>query len=103
MVRALLDFVEKELSVNYWNKNQKEMESPFANTGSYYKNGYVTIRAYNWDENDLPNFDTDELKISWYKHNNRGVCAIVKKDANIDKTLRETLNKTVLSIEEDFR
>lgn len=43
LVRAMLDFIRKELDRHYWNQNQKEMISPFDNTGEEYSNDYMTV------------------------------------------------------------
>lgn len=104
MTRAMLDFIEKELSREYWNLYQKEIESPFSNTGNTYNNDYFIVRAYNWDE-DLSefNFETDKMKVSWYKHSNRGVQVYFKEGAKPYKTISTTLSKCVKSIEKDFK
>lgn len=83
LVKAVLCRIEDELIRHYWNKNQREMDSPFKNTGAIYSNDFFTVRAYNWnDENDWdnenirpnkPNFDSKLLKCWWYKHSLRGL------------------------------
>ena len=102
MLHAILNYIDSKLGVYYWNKNQKEISSPFLNTGESYSNMYMTIRAYNWDENELPNFDTDKLKITWYKHSQRGLYAMIPAGEDIDQILKGVLNDALLSLEIDF-
>lgn len=66
----LLRGIERKLEIKYWNKNQKELESPFGNTGNSIKIGNLLIQAYNWDEDssDEYNFKYNDLEISWYKY-----------------------------------
>ena len=42
--------IKNELDRLYWNKNQKEMDSPFENTGETYKNKTFKVCAYKWNE-----------------------------------------------------
>ena len=102
MLRAMLNIIESEMTRLYWNQNQKEIISPFSNSGELFQNEYVTIRAYNWDENELPNFDTDQLKIFWYKHSNRGVYALLMPNGNVDEILVNVLNNTIQSLKETY-
>lgn len=102
MLRAMLNMIESEMTRLYWNQNQKEIISPFSNSGELFQNEYVTIRAYNWDENELPNFDTDQLKIFWYKHSNRGLYALSTPNGNIDEILVNVLNNTIQSLKETY-
>jgi hypothetical protein len=102
LIRSVLNMIRSELDRLYWNKNQKEISSPFDNTGEVFENDYVTIRAYDWNENELPNFDTDQLKVFWYKHSNRGVDALIKSNDNIDSLLVDVLNNTIESLKESF-
>lgn len=74
LMEAIMDKIENEMDRLYWNKYQKDMESPFQNTGAEYSNETFTVRAYNWNGNDLPNFEYKDLKIWWYKHSHRGLC-----------------------------
>lgn len=104
LTMAMLDYIRKELDRLYWNKNQKEMVSPFDNTGAEpYSNSYMTIRSYNWNGNDKPNFETENMKVSWYKHSNRGVVVSFKEGLDPLATIAETLQKSVQSLEEDFQ
>ena len=104
LVRGALHIIRNELDRNYWNANQREMESPFDNTGAAdFVTDYMVIRSYNWDENELPNFDTDKLKVFWYKHSNRGVNAMVRTKENVGDMLAEVLNNSVMSINDSFK
>jgi hypothetical protein len=102
LIRSVLNMIRSELDRLYWNKNQKEISSPFDNTGEVFENDYVTIRAYDWNENELPNFDTDQLKVFWYKHSNRGVDVLIKSNDDIDSLLVDVLNNTIESLKESF-
>lgn len=78
IICAALDKIRKELDRCYWNKNQKEMSSPFDNTGEEYSNNIFSVYAYYWGDDELqlrPNFIYKDLKVFWYKHSNRGVYA----------------------------
>ena len=101
--RAMLNEIRSELDRLYWNKNQKEMVSPFDNTGAKeFKTNVFTVRCYDWDENILPNFETNDIKIWWYKHSNRGLCVKIKDGEKIEKVLFDTLNACVESLKEHF-
>lgn len=77
LISAILDKIESELSRCYWNKYQKEMLSPFKNTGEIYSNNTFTVRAFYWGEDEeyanLPNFEYEGLEVRWYKHSGRGL------------------------------
>lgn len=106
IIRAIMNMVRSEIDREYWNANQKEMENPFENTGAPdFTTPYLTVRAYNWDDDapQLPNFDTDVLKVFWYKHSNRGVMAMAKNVHDIDHLLVHVLNKSIASINESFQ
>ena len=107
LVKAVLNEVRKELDREYWNVNQKEMVSPFDNSGTTdFSTDYFTIRSYNWDENIKPNFETKEVKIWWYKHSNRGLYVKVNNsDAEfpLECVLNSVLNKSIKSINKHFK
>ena len=73
LIKAVLNIIKEEMERVYWNKHQKEMNSPFLNTGQYYDDGIFVVRSYDWESNDLPNFQYDKLKCWWYKHFKRGL------------------------------
>lgn len=104
IIKAMMMLVRSELDRVYWNANQKEMVNPLENTGADdFVTDYLTIRSYNWEENELPNFDTDELKVFWYKHANRGVNAMVKRTSAIGAMLANVLNNSIESIDDAFK
>ena len=101
LLQAVLDKIRKELNRCYWNKNQKEMNSPFDNTGQIYENDVFTVRAYNWDTNIKPNFEYGDLKIWWYKHSNRCTYAECVDRLTFDD-LTQMLQECMRSIQDDF-
>ena len=76
IIRAALNVIRDELDRLYWNKNQKDINSPFDNTGETYSNKAFVVRAYSWEDNNLPNFEYKDLRCYWYKHSNRGLSAV---------------------------
>jgi len=82
---ALLDYIENELDRVYWNINQKEIESPFRNTGNKFKNAVMEVEAYSWDDEKEQkyNFKWRDIEISWYKYLGRGT------SVNKEVTLKE--------------
>ena len=107
LVKAILNEIRRELDREYWNANQKEMESPFENSGADdFSTDYFTIRSYNWDENIKPNFETKDIKIWWYKHSNRGLCVKVNNinaEFPLECVLNSVLNKSIESINKFFK
>lgn len=75
LIQAALDSIKAELDRVNFNKHQKEMPSPFNNTGVSYSNQTFSVVAYDWNDNTHPNFTYKDLKVWWYKHSNRDVCA----------------------------
>lgn len=73
LIQSVLNRIENEMARLYWNNNQKDILSPFDNHGTIYKNDVFTVRAYNWDDNNLPNFEYKNFKVWWYKHSMRGL------------------------------
>jgi hypothetical protein len=77
-LEAFLEHIETELERVMWNKNQKEYQSPFRNTGNSFENDVFLVRAYDWgwdyaDTLHIPapvNFlwKTGQLEVRWYKH-----------------------------------
>lgn len=74
-VEACLRMIREELDRIMWNINQKEMPSPFDNTGARWKCDEFEVEAYSWDEdyNQPYNFKWKDIEISWYKYMNRGM------------------------------
>lgn len=103
-IRAILNMIRSELDRMYWNANQKEMVSPFDNTGAdTFSTDTFTVRPYNWDENVEPNFETEKLKVWWYKHSNRGVYAKIPMGAHAEDIICEALEDSIKSIERHFK
>lgn len=69
-VEALLWEINREMERVHWNVFQKEMDSPFLNTGGKYSNHTFEVNAYSWsdDDEDEVNFRYRDVEISWYKH-----------------------------------
>lgn len=103
LVTAILDRIESEYGRLYWNKNHKEMLSPFQNTGAEYHNDTFSVHAYDWgDEPDVINFRCGGFCASWYKHSHRGL-EYWSKDAIITaEYLNDILNVCLKSLTEDF-
>ena len=105
-IEASLDLIRKEMDRLYWNKYQKEMVSPFDNTGEKYINDTFVVRAYDWGEdgNSYPNFQYKRLDVFWYKYSCRGLEAWFSGDFSeftID-FLVDMLNDCLLSLRKDF-
>jgi hypothetical protein len=79
---AVLKDIKSELNRCYWNKNQKEMRSPFDNTGESYSNDTFVVNAYYWGDDerlsDRPNFRYKDLKVYWYKYLGRATVATIE-------------------------
>ena len=105
LVEAALVLIDGEMRRTYWNKKQRELNSPFSNTGSSYSNPTFTVRAYEWDEEAewKPNFEYKGLKVEWYKYLGRGM--IVECDHEITaRFLADMLNDCIQSLEkEDYK
>lgn len=104
-IMAMLDRIESELKIQYWNKYQKELLSPFKNTGEAFETEYFTVKAYNWDfdSENGPNFETQYLKVWWYKHSNRGLTYKFKYGYESYTTLAYILAESIKSIDEYFK
>ena len=74
-IESLLRGISDELERVMWNKNQKDYETPFSNTGNKFKNKIFEVQAYSWDdEAEQPfNFKWQDVEISWYKYLGRGM------------------------------
>ena len=102
---AILMRIESELDRLCWNKFQKQLESPFLNTGETYSNDTFTVRAYYWGDDeelkDLPNFEYPGIKIWWYKHYGRGMEWEFEEKITV-KFLADMLNDCIASLRRDF-
>lgn len=108
VVVAVLRAIEEELLRCYWNKNNKEMESPFCNTGNSYTCDVFSVRAYSWDNDNGKNFvyaDRHLLQSSliaeWYKHLGRGDYVEVPENWKMEY-LADMLKRCKDAIKEDF-
>lgn len=105
ILEAILSKIRNELDRCYWNKNQKEMRSPFDNTGTSYKNDTFSVNAYYWGDDDAladrPNFVYKDLKVYWYKYLGRCTAATMEKPLSIDY-LKHMLNNCMEAIRRDF-
>lgn len=72
LIKAALAAIQTEMQRLYWNKYQKEYDTPFLNIGDSYIDNTFEVHSYYWgdDENiqSLPNFKYKELSCYWYKH-----------------------------------
>lgn len=107
-INALFLGIRRELERLYWNKNQKEMVSPFDNTGNAtYTNPTFSISAYNWgtEDNELedtkPNFQYKGFSLWWYKYAGRGMYA--RCDVPVDpEYLYQMYTDCIESLHKDF-
>ena len=105
IIQAALAKIGRELDRIYWNKFQKQLPSPFENTGISYHNNVFSVKAYDWNDNVDPSFTYKNLKVWWYKYLTRGTYA----ECDHEMTARE-LNDMILEccdsiekyLEEDF-
>lgn len=105
LIKAVLNEIERQMARLYWNKYQKEINSPFRNTAENYENDTFIIRAYDWNDNTLPNFEYKDLKIWWYKHSDRGLYweYSCEKHAIVPSTfLADMLDDCMEFLEKDF-
>ena len=73
VVEAALHTIDNEMRRLHWNARQKELESPFSNTGNSFQTDVFSVEAYNWNEADhWWNFKYKNLEAGWYKHLGRG-------------------------------
>lgn len=105
IVVDILRGIENELFRCYWNKNHKELNSPFANTGMSYKNDVFEVNAYYWGDDETmihhPNFKYQGLKVWWYKYLPRG--CVAECDQNMTMAyLIQMHNDCIEAIRKDF-
>lgn len=103
VITAALDYIDRELRRCYWNKNQKELESPFQNTGNSYECDAFKVRAYNWMNDNGDNFVyfKDDLHVDWYKYCGRGMYVEVPNDWMMDR-LPDMVEDCVNAITRNF-
>lgn len=98
-ITALLKEIDFKLSIAYWNKFQKEYESPFGNTGNIFINNVFEVRAYDWNNESSQkyNFKCGDVEISWYKY--LGRCMTINKKYPVHDII-DMYNRCIESIEE---
>lgn len=102
IIVSILRSIEREMERLYWNKYQKELNSPFSNTGEIYSNDTFKVKAYNWnDDNIEPNFEYKGIKIWWYKHLGRCDYAELEEDISLE-FLVNMLYDCIESLRKDF-
>lgn len=106
VLQAVLSELEVQMERLYWNKNQKEMISPFENTGAVYSNNTFEVRAYDWSEDgDGCNFKYKDLQVWWYKHFRRGLEWVYKGERNRiipSEFLAEMMDDCIISLQIDW-
>lgn len=72
---AALREIENQYDRVFWNITQKEVHSPFGNTGERFSCDVFEVQAYEWNEDDeqLYNFKWNDIEIRWYKYLGRGM------------------------------
>jgi hypothetical protein len=96
---AALNSISRKLSYHFWNKYQKELDCPFRNSGTSFKNKTFEVESYSWDDTKKQkyNFKWQDIQISWYKYLGRGT-TVNKQLSNdkIEKLLEDCLNSLPL-------
>ena len=105
LVQAVLNRIRNEMDRLYWNKNQREMNSPFDNTGASYENPVFSVRAFSWsddeEESRKPNFQYGDFTVNWYKHVGRGTCVTSKTEITAE-FLAKMLEDCFEAMRKDF-
>ncbi len=93
LVDSALYYIRDRLDNVMWNINQREYDSPFANTGNDFKCDLFEVHAYSWSDEPQPfNFKWRDVEISWYKYLGRGMSANMEiPPALTDEMLTECL------------
>lgn len=105
VIGACLNKISNEMCRLFWNENQKEYDSPFLNTGNYYKNDTFEVRAYYWGDDEkliaLPNFKYKDFEVRWYKHSDR--CTIASKNSELTLDfLADMMKDCIFSLRRDY-
>lgn len=105
VVLAVLLKINRELERCYWNANQKQLHSPFENSGERYHNDTFDVRAYYWgddeEEQQKPNFQYKDLECFWYKYATRGFVCYCDQEVTMDY-LATMLEDCKYAIRKDF-
>lgn len=75
VLKAAILMISRELKRVMWNIHQKELDSPFENTGASWECDTFAVEAYSWDDKyEQPyNFKYKDIEVSWYKYFGRGM------------------------------
>ena len=90
LIGTIMDKLDMELQTALRNMYQKEMSTPFQNSGEKYENDTFSAKAYDWNENAEPNFKYQGIRVWWYKHSGRGLC--VRSDEDITLEMLTKMN-----------
>ena len=102
VVVTVLTNIKDVLRTYFLIKFDKDMYSPFDNTGAKYSCDAFTVRAYDWNFDDVDNFVYEGgLKAKWYKYLGRGDEVYVPDDWTAVK-LQQMYLDCVQSIRKDF-
>jgi hypothetical protein len=106
IMEAVLEHIEAECARVYWNVNQKQMPSPFGNSGpdGNLKTDVFEVQAYSWSDDEQPfNFAWRDLRISWYKYLGRGMSANMEITPNMASECLEECLSSVQSMDTSER
>lgn len=103
LIEGALIIIKNEMDRLYFNKFQKEMDSPFENTGNVYANKVFKVSAYDWIEDNVYNFVyKDKFYVSWYKYLGRGMVIEVSDDTNFNlEFLTDMVNSCLKEMNKD--
>ena len=109
VVVAVLNEIRRCLETRYWNKNQKEMLSPFGNHAEEYHCSAFAVHSYDWvserNERNFVYIDKDHpersLIAEWYKYLGRGDEVKVPEEWKMEY-LPDMLKRCCDAIYEDF-
>ena len=104
LMNCVLRKIRDEMDRLYWNKYQREMHSPFDNTGAEYSNDVFSVKAYNWDDDaeEEPNFKWGPIHVYWYKHEGRGNIVYTKIGYDDPAIYALMLEKCLEALRKDF-
>ena len=94
---AVLYRIRCELDRVWWNVKQKDMSSPFDNSGAEpFICDAFEVHSYSWGDDEQPyNFKCGDVEISWYKHSGRGQSINVEPTPELAQTV---LRKCILAL-----
>lgn len=110
---ALLYYLNSELCRVMWNRNQKEYNSPFFNTGNTFKNDVFEVKSYNWDEHNVQHYNfkyyvgknanCKDIQISWYKRLGRDTTINEEYDTSIIINMFNDCLNSILKMDVDYK